>query len=230
LQRYYTLLSDGQGEEASLVLQRALDAATASSQPMLRWIASACRATRAFVAGRFDETEVLLSDALDLGQQANQPDVWIVYVGQLGLVRFCQGRLPELEPMIDDAVAAMPDLPMLRAALATLLVEIGRIDDGRRLFDELAADEYGAFEPDLLWLSGIALCAQVCYRLQDTQQAAVLLDLLIPYAGKGPASSEACTVTWPSSPRCSAASRMPTGGTRPPSRRTSAWVRTASPR
>ena len=184
LQRYYTLLSDAQGEEASLVLQRALDDASGSSQPMLRWIASACRATRAFVAGRFDETEVLLSNALELGQQANQPDVWIVYVGQLGLVRFFQGRLSEFEAMIDAAAAAVPALPTLKAALATLLVEIGRHDDARVLFDELAADDFAAFEPDLVWLSGIALCAQVCYRLEDTERATVLLDLLRPYAGK----------------------------------------------
>jgi predicted ATPase/class 3 adenylate cyclase len=184
LQRYYTLLSDGQGEEASLVLQRALDDASGSSQPMLRWIASACRATRAFIAGQFDETEVLLSNALELGQQANQPDVWIVYVGQLGLVRFFQGRLSEFEAMIDAAAAAAPALPTMKAALATLLVEIGRHDDARVLFDELAADDFAAFEPDLVWLSGIALCAQVCYRLEDTARAAVLLDLLRPYAGK----------------------------------------------
>jgi predicted ATPase/class 3 adenylate cyclase len=184
LQRYYALLSDGQGEEASLVLQRALDDASGSSQPMLRWIASACRATRAFIAGQFDETEALLSNALELGQQANQPDVWIVYVGQLGLVRFFQGRLSEFEAMIDAAAAAAPSLPTLQAALATLLVEIGRHDDARALFDELAGDEFAAFEPDLVWLSGIALCAQVCYRLEDTERAAVLVELLRPYAGK----------------------------------------------
>jgi predicted ATPase/class 3 adenylate cyclase len=184
LQRYYVLLSDGQVEEASLVLQRALDSADASSQPTLRWVASACRATRAFVAGRFDETEALLNEAAHLGQAANQPDVWIVYVGQLGLVRFFQGRLDELAGTIDAAANAAPGVPALAAARATLLVELGRTEDARRVFEELAADDFGAFPQDLVWLSGMALSAQVCYRLHDRERARVLLERLAPYGGR----------------------------------------------
>src|SRR5205085_6432293 len=114
---------------------------------------------------------------------ANQPDVLIVYTGQIGLIRFFEGRLPEFEPIIDAAAASTPEIPALRAALAVMLVELGRVEEAREIFDDIATDQFACFPKDLLWLSGISLCAQVCYRLHDREQAIVLLDLLAPYAG-----------------------------------------------
>jgi predicted ATPase/class 3 adenylate cyclase len=183
-ERHTMLLAEHDLEEADRVLQRALDAVAASQQTMLRWIASAARANRAFMGDRYDETEQLLAEALQLGQAAGQPDAFIVYAGQLGLVRFFQGRLTELEPLLAAATEAAPALATFRAGLAVLYVELGRRDEALALLEELAVDDFGAIPEDLVWLTGVAFCAHACGRLAHRASAPVLFEQLMPYSGR----------------------------------------------
>ncbi|MEY2420094.1 MAG: hypothetical protein QOI95_161 [Acidimicrobiaceae bacterium] len=182
-ERHTMLLAERDMAEADRVLDRALEAVAATQQAMLRWVATASRANRAFIAGRYDETELLLSEALQLGQDASQPDAFIVYAGQLGLVRFFQGRLPELEPLLAAATEAAPALATFRAGLAVLYVELGRRDEALAILEELAVDGFAAIPEDLVWLTGVAFCAHACGRLEHRPSALRLFELLAPYSG-----------------------------------------------
>ena len=182
-ERHNMLLVDHDRAEADLVLDRALEAADSMQQPVLRWMAAAARANRAFLADQFDDADRLLSEAIQIGQDAGQPDSFIVYAWQLGLVRFFQGRLPELEALFAAGTEASPDLVGFRAGMAVLYVELGRVDEANAVLDDLASDNFASIPDDLVWLSSVAFCAHAGGRLGHRASASTLFDLLVPYSG-----------------------------------------------
>jgi hypothetical protein len=68
--------------------------------------------------------------------------------------------------------------------LACLLVDLGRRDEARAVFGDLARDRFRALYPDNEWLLGICLVAEACALLSDTAAAAVLYEQLAPFAGR----------------------------------------------
>ena len=182
--RHTMLLAERDTEEADRVLERALEAVTATHQAMLQWVALAARANRAFIAARYDETEAILTEALQLGQEAGQPDALVVYAGQLGLVRFFQGRLPELEGLLTAATQLAPGLASFRAGLAVLYAELGRTEEASAILHELAESDFASIPEDLVWLSGVAFCAHASARLGERRMAPPLYELLLPYRGR----------------------------------------------
>jgi hypothetical protein len=54
--------------------------------------------------------------------------------------------------------------------------------DARREFDELARSRFAAVPFDSEWLFQLSLLTQVCVALGDTQNAALLYELMLPYA------------------------------------------------
>ena len=182
--RHNLLLAERDLAEADRVLERNLDAMETGQQAMLRWVAAAARANRAFLAGDLDGTERLLAEALQLGQEAGQPDALIVYVAQLGLLRFFQGRLPEQEGLFVMTTEASPAIPTFRAGLATMYVELGHTEQAQRMLDELGEAEFSSIPEDLIWLTGVAFCAHTASRLGDRSKATPLLELLAPYSGR----------------------------------------------
>jgi hypothetical protein len=83
-----------------------------------------------------------------------------------------------------------PMLQAWRAALALLLIELGRIDEARTEFETLAADE---LPRDANWLIGVTLLAEVCGALGDGARAEGLYALLEPYAGRNVVVGRAAT-------------------------------------
>jgi tetratricopeptide (TPR) repeat protein len=78
-------------------------------------------------------------------------------------------------------VAANPQLPAWRAALATLLCEAGGHDEARHEFELLAADGFTGIPQDGDWMIAITLLADSCTELGDAERAARLYALLLPY-------------------------------------------------
>ena len=50
------------------------------------------------------------------------------------------------------------------------------------MFDDLATDDFAGLPFDMEWLYGMSLLAETCCSLDDTESAAVLYELLAPYA------------------------------------------------
>ena len=108
-------------------------------------------------------------------------------------IRREQGRLEEVEPSVRRFIELYPALVAWRAALALLLVELGRMDEARAEFEALAAAGFDDLPRDANWLIGVTLLAEVCGALGDGERAEALYALLEPYAGRNVVVGRAAT-------------------------------------
>lgn len=180
--RLMDLLESGarQGVDAELAICTGL--AEDLRQHYYSWYIATFRAMRAFLDGRFDDSERLAQEALTIGQRAQNQNVAQVFGMQLFAVRKEQGRLAELEAPTRAFISLYPALPAWRAALAVICSESGDDAGARATFEELAADDFEAIPRDTFWLAAVAGLADVCAFLGDGRRAAILLELLEPYA------------------------------------------------
>jgi DNA-binding SARP family transcriptional activator len=151
-------------------------------QPAQLWGLRAAQAMLALAAGRLTEADELVAKAFAFGERA-QPEMAIpVYrLQQYTLCEF-RGGLEEVEPAIRDLVAEYPARPAFRCLLAHLYAQLGRMQEARRVFEELATDDFAALPFDMEWLLGMSLLAETSSLLADTDSAHVLYELLLPWA------------------------------------------------
>jgi len=150
-------------------------------QPLYLWNAALWQAMRALLEGRLQRAEELASDALAAGLHGERAAALQYYAIQLFAIRREQGRMTELEEPARELVEANPHRPSWRTALAMLLCETGRIEEGRREFDALAANDFADLPQDGEWMITVILLADSCTELGDSERAARLYDLLLPY-------------------------------------------------
>jgi DNA-binding SARP family transcriptional activator len=151
-------------------------------QPLYRWNAAVWRAMRALLAGRLEEADRLAAEALATGSHDETVTAPQYYAGQVLTIRREQGRMAELEEAARTMVASNPSRPTWRIALAALLVETGRAEEGRDEFDTIAAQGFRDIPEDGEWLTEITLLADCCADLGDRAHAAQLYELLLPYS------------------------------------------------
>src|SRR5262249_6051330 len=65
-----------------------------------------------------------------------------------------------------------------------LYAELGREQEARREFEELAKQDFGGIARDALWTTCMAYLSEVCVVLGDATHAATLYRLLLPYANR----------------------------------------------
>ena len=102
----------------------------------------------------------------------------------LFLLRREQGRLAEIEDFVRTSVEEFPWYPLHRTALVCLLAELGRRREAQQLLDEIVHDGAAMLHRDNEWLLGMALASDGCAQLEDRESAAVLYELLLPFAGR----------------------------------------------
>jgi len=158
--------------------------AEALHRPIWLWWASLFRGARAQLAGQFDEAERLAQETLAIGQRGQAENALHYYAQAMFSIRREQGRLAEVEGAVRGFIDLYPAIPAWRAALALLLVELGRPDEARAAFEAVAGDGFAAFPRDANWLIAITLVAEVCGALGDAGRAGELYALLEPYAGR----------------------------------------------
>ena len=158
--------------------------AEALHRPIWLWWASLFRGARAQLAGQFDEAERLAQETLAIGQRGQAENALHYYAQAMFNIRREQGRLAEVEGAVRGFIELYPAIPAWRGALALLLVELGRPEEARREFEQVAAGGFAAFPRDANWLIAITLMAEVCGALGDAGRAAELYGLLEPYAGR----------------------------------------------
>jgi tetratricopeptide (TPR) repeat protein len=158
--------------------------AEALHRPIWLWWASLFRGARAQLAGQFDEAERLAQETLAIGQRGQAENALHYYAQAMFNIRREQGRLAEVEGAVRGFIELYPAIPAWRGALALLLVELGRPEEARREFEQVAAGGFAAFPRDANWLIAITLMAEVCGGLGDAARAAELYALLEPYAGR----------------------------------------------
>lgn len=181
--RICTALELGDIVEVDRGLDRYARYAERFRQPLYRWHLETLRAMRAFIAGDLEESERRLSAALDLGLPVQGDTAALLFGVQLCTVRWAQGRLGEVEPALRVFVEHYPTSAW-RPALVVAAVESGNLEEARALFEQLAADDFAGLPRDGNWLTICCYLAIPCAALEDRERAAILYELLAPYAAR----------------------------------------------
>jgi tetratricopeptide (TPR) repeat protein len=153
-------------------------------QPTMRWLATYDRANLEIIGGRLAEAEQHAHEALQIATLSAQPDALSFFTSQLTNIRYEQGRLAELQPLIAQVVADNPGIPAFRSVLALACCEGDLDDEARRILAHETSSAFSALPPDVTWLPGLAIYAEVAAHVQDGAAGEVLYDLLAPWAGQ----------------------------------------------
>jgi len=151
-------------------------------QPGQLWELHAGRAMLALAAGRLAEGEELIRQAFAFGERSKPETAIPAYRLQRYALCDFRDQLEEVEPALRDLVADYPARLAFRCALAHLHARLGRLPEAKSAFDELARDDFSTLPFDQEWLYGMSLLAETSALLNDTDSAAVLYALLLPYA------------------------------------------------
>lgn len=165
-------------------LDAAARAAERLRQPAQLWYVAVTQALLALFEGRLDEAEGLIEQAFTRGRQAQSWEAQVYYRMQMFGLRSARGGLEEIEETIVQSVEEYPAYRVFRCVLASVYAELGREVECRAVFEDLAVDDFAGLPRDEEWLFGMTLLASVCARLRDRRRAALLYELLSPYADR----------------------------------------------
>ena len=118
-------------EGADIQIAAASKLAEALHRPLYLWWTSGFRCARAQLAGDFEQAERLAQETLAIGQRGQAENAMHYYAQAIFNIRREQGRLDEIEDAVRRFIDLYPAIPAWRAALALLLVELGRDDEAR---------------------------------------------------------------------------------------------------
>ncbi len=140
------------------------------------------RAMRALLSGDFPEAELHMQSVLRTGQDTGSQTIVNSYGAQLLVLRAMQGRLPEMEGPLRGLVERYPDVDSYSHAFALACCHAGRPEEVRATFGNLAAREVGfGVERNTLSAVALFLLAELCFILEDREEAERLRERLWPY-------------------------------------------------
>jgi tetratricopeptide (TPR) repeat protein len=149
-------------------------------QPQQQWYDAVMNSNWALFRGDFAEGERLAEEAVVLGQRALQWDAIVSYRLSQFALRRERGRLEDVEELTRGSVDEYRGYRSFRCLVALLESELGREGEARVTLD--AAGDVATFPRDGEWLFCLSILAEVVARLGDNDRAAILYDLLAPYA------------------------------------------------
>ena len=160
--------------------------------PTYRWYTPLWGAVRAHLEGRRDEAERLREEARALGAAAGDANAEL-FAAMLGhLDRIIRGEYADIDwAFMDEAMRTSPAAIAYRPSYAWMLAAVGRLDEGQAELDALAPDRFAAIPFDANWISAMAELSEACLLLDDRANAAVVHELLTPYAGMTTAAGRA---------------------------------------
>jgi class 3 adenylate cyclase len=169
--------------------------AAALRQPLYEWQTKVFRASQALVEGQLQDGERLAQEAATIGQRGQPEITTAVFGAQIFITRWAQGTLDELTEQAMAFVAAYPKSAW-PAALTFAYAETDRRAEAREVFEGLAADDFAGLRRDGNYLAACACLAVACGYLGDRPRAAILYEILLPYADRFPTFLAGAGVTW----------------------------------
>jgi tetratricopeptide (TPR) repeat protein len=142
------------------------------------------RTMRALMRGEFSDAERWLVLELEIYRNLGDTTLLQTYTGQLGQLIGERGDAGQLLSSLTGTSSKIPQLPVVRMAVALLHARSGKISEARTEFDYLAVDDFGRIPADWNWIGILALLSEVCVRLKDHDRAPILHRLLSPYIGR----------------------------------------------
>lgn len=151
----------------------------------------------ASMQGRYEEAERLVLQYVPTALRTQHPAWLAVMRMQFYDIRRGQSRLGELEQIfLENAEqAAGGPVPYLQAAIAYLYLETERPEQAREWFERLAANDFADVPRDASFLATLRLCVGLVRRPPDPRRAALLYEMLRPYAGRQIVSGTALLCT-----------------------------------
>jgi len=149
-----------------------------------RWLTALVHGSRLFVAGRFDECEACLKAAVEIGSIMHSPTFVGAISGCLNLLHEQQGRASEDLPTLETIAAQHPGVLIWRVAIAMRQAASGRMEEARREFESIAANDFADVARDMMWLFQMSRLCGLTVLFGDRRRARILYDLLLPYADR----------------------------------------------
>ncbi len=172
--------------------EEAQQLAATLGQPFLRWVSAWHRAWRAHVSGDCALSEELANTALGIALDSGQPDAFDIYAGQIYGIRRDQNQLAELLPLLAESERNNPGLTAFRSAWMLAACEAGETDGIAERLDAELASEFADWKIDPLWMTGMAMYAEVAWWTGHRAAAEAILCRLEPWAGQVVFNSAFC--------------------------------------
>jgi len=134
--------------------------------------------------GRFEDSERLAQQAFAIGQRLQTETAPGILGLQMFALRREQGRLTEVEPAVRFFVQQQTAVAAWRPGLALIYAELGRVEEARLEFEQLAKHDFSDLPHDSLWMGTMTYLADVCTFLGDRARADTLYQILVPFAGR----------------------------------------------
>jgi tetratricopeptide (TPR) repeat protein len=180
------------GRMASVQAELEIMAAEAAElrQPAQMWVATVSRANLALFQGRFADAEALIQEALTSGQRAQRRDAVLSHRLQLFVLDREVGGNPDIETLISQSVSEFPMRPVFRCVLAYIHARTLDASRARSAIDELAQGDFAAIPRDNECLFSLGFVADAVCLQGDLSTAAVLYDLMAPFADLNVANTD----------------------------------------
>jgi DNA-binding CsgD family transcriptional regulator/tetratricopeptide (TPR) repeat protein len=147
-----------------------------------QYLSGACRITLSLLRGEWTDLEALIERQLEIGTRTRRGDADGVYGAQMFALNRDLGRLHSLKRQVEQVTAAQGRV--WQPGMMLLYAEIGMLDEARRIFIELADQNFAGVCRDDMYVTCLVFCAETCCALRDAARAAELYGLLSPYAGQ----------------------------------------------
>jgi DNA-binding winged helix-turn-helix (wHTH) protein/tetratricopeptide (TPR) repeat protein len=181
--RIRSLLTLGDIQGADREIEVCFGLAEELRLPIYRHSVSRFRLARALADGRLDEAERLSNLAFELGAKVDDSTAEFQFDAMTAWLQYYRGVLPPTLELIEGLLDRVSFIGQVSPAIAAFLhAELGQPEDSRRHFEEIAANGFDGIPRDEAWLMTLALAAEACAYLEDSQRAQILYKLLLPYA------------------------------------------------
>jgi tetratricopeptide (TPR) repeat protein len=151
-------------------------------EPLTRFSFAFLRASRVLITCEsMDEAQAVIDELLVVGQATGRADEATATWGTLALVLAARrGQLDEIAPLIEAATQLYPDLAAVKANLANLYCNLGRIAEAHQLIHEVLEAGLNQIPRDRIWLPTMALLADAVAELGLRDPASALYLELAP--------------------------------------------------
>ena len=147
-----------------------------------QWYSAVMRSVLALFRGEYPEAERLAEEARELGERAQSWDAGFSYRATIFALRRDQGRLAEVEDLVREAIDEYSGYRSFRSLALLTQCELGRTEEARVHFDDLATNDFLDLPRDAEWLFNLSVLAEVAVHLGDLRRGRMLYELLLPYA------------------------------------------------
>jgi class 3 adenylate cyclase len=136
---------------------------------------------RALLCGPFDEAARRIEEARAAGERAEHPLIRFWYLGQRALLGDETGGERDAVRELDEFYETQIGRSVGSGTRPGSALRLGRVEEARERFEEVAANDFAAIPRDVNWLGRTVLLASTCADLGDCARAAVLYEKLLPH-------------------------------------------------